>query len=63
MGWEFAAVWAEEPTGCWTWTWRRIADDNGAVLEQSAAFVRLEDCVEDACRNGFDDSGCGPVET
>jgi len=62
MGWEFAAVWIDDPSRYWEWTWRRIADDSGAVLEQSAGFVRLEDCVEDARRNGFDETGCGRVE-
>jgi hypothetical protein len=62
MGWQFAAVWVDDPVRCWKWTWRRVADDSGAVLEQSREFVQLEDCVEDARRSGFDESGCGPVE-
>jgi hypothetical protein len=62
MGWEFAAVWVDEPAGSWTWKWRRVADDNGAVLEQSAEFARLQDCLDDAKRNGFEESDCGPLE-
>jgi hypothetical protein len=62
MGWEFAAVWVDDPARCWKWNWRRIADDSGAVLEQSKDFVHLEDCVEDARRNGFEESGCGSID-
>ncbi|HEV7799479.1 MAG TPA: hypothetical protein VGP15_00255 [Burkholderiales bacterium] len=62
MGWEFAAVWVDDPARAWKWMWRRIGDDSGAVLEHSAQFARLEDCIEDACRNGFEQSGCGPVD-
>lgn len=62
MGWEFAAEWVEDPVRCWKWSWRRVADDSGAVLQQSGGFVQLEDCVDDARQHGFDESGCGPVE-
>jgi hypothetical protein len=61
LGWEFAAVWVEDPDEAWTWVWRRIADDSGDTLEKSAAFGTLEDCVHDARRHGFDESDCGPV--
>ena len=59
MGWEFAAEWVDDPVKCWKWTWRRVADDSGEVLEQSRDFVELEDCVADARRHGFDESECG----
>ena len=62
MGWEFAAVWVDDPVRSWKWMWRRVADDNGAVLQESAEFALLDECIEDARRNGFDDSGCGPVD-
>ena len=61
MGWEFAALWVEDPEGAWKWYWRRITDDSGALVEQSRPFPALDDCVEDAKRNGFDESGC-PTE-
>ena len=62
MGWEFAAVWVDDPVRTWKWTWRRVADDDGAGLERSGECVQLEDCVDDARRHGFDESGCGPVD-
>ena len=62
MGWEFAAVWVDDPANVWKWTWRRVADDSGAVLEQSSEFALLEECVADARQHGFDTSGCGPVD-
>lgn len=62
MGWEFAAIWVDDPARSWKWTWRRVADDSGAVLEESAEFALLEDCVEDARKNGYDASDCGPLE-
>jgi hypothetical protein len=62
MGWEFAALWTDDPVGSWNWTWRRVADDSGAVLQQSAGFAALEDCIEDARKHGFDESGCGPTD-
>lgn len=58
MGWEFAARWVEEPEQAWKWAWRRVADDSGAVLEQSALFLNLEDCIDDARRHGFDEGPC-----
>jgi hypothetical protein len=58
MGWEFAALWVDEPDERWHWVWRRIADDSGALIEQSRAFAELDGCVEDAKGHGFDDSGC-----
>ena len=61
MGWEFAALWVDDPDEAWIWVWRRRADDSADVLEQSEAFATLEDCVEDARRAGFDESDCGPV--
>ena len=30
MGWEFAAIWVDDPDQAWKWVWRRTADDNGA---------------------------------
>jgi hypothetical protein len=55
-------VWVDDPARCWKWTWRRVADDSGAVLEQSKDFVQLEDCLDDARRNGFEESGCGSID-
>jgi hypothetical protein len=62
MGWEFAAIWVDDPARSWKWTWRRVADDSGAVLAESAEFSLLEDCIADARRNGYDESDCGPLE-
>jgi hypothetical protein len=58
MGWEFAAVWVEDPDETWRWVWRRVADDSGAVLAQSGDFPHLDACIADARRNGFDGSKC-----
>jgi hypothetical protein len=41
--------------------WRRIADDNGAVIAESAPFPHLDLCIADARANGFDEQGCGPL--
>ena len=60
MGWEFAASWVDDPDLCWQWVWRRVADDNGSVIEQSTPFGELDACILDAKAHGFDD-GCGPV--
>lgn len=54
MGWEFAALWNDDATP-WQWVWRRIADDSGRVLEESRAFDQLDECIEDAKKNGFED--------
>lgn len=61
MAWEFAALWVDDPDAPWQWVWRRIADDNGAVLEESATFVNLDLCLANAREHGFehDDCGCG----
>lgn len=61
MGWEFAALWVDDPERGWKWTWRRVADDSGAVLAQSSGFRTLDDCVDDARANGFDDDACGEI--
>jgi hypothetical protein len=61
MGWEFAALWVDDPDARWQWVWRRIADDSGAVLAESAAFAHLDQCIEDARVNGFEEDDCGPV--
>ena len=53
MGWEFAALWEDDAT-LWNWVWRRVADDSRNVLEQSAPFVQLEACIEDAKKHGFE---------
>ena len=58
MGWQFAARWIDEAEPAWTWVWRRVADDSGAVLEESQMFSSLDECVDDARMNGFDESGC-----
>ena len=55
MGWEFAALWLDEPDRSWKWVWRRVADDSGATLGQSSCFADLDECVADARRHGFDD--------
>jgi hypothetical protein len=55
MGWEFVAIWADEPDSQWQWIWRRIADDSGALIGKSPGFDQLEDCIADARRNGFDE--------
>ena len=59
MGWEFAALWVEDPDGAWKWVWRRVADDSGDALQQSEQFPALDDCIENARQNGFDESSCG----
>ena len=61
MGWEFVALWTDDPDARWRWVWRRVADDSGALIAESAVFPELDPCVEDARRNGFDESDCGPV--
>lgn len=58
MGWEFAALWADEPDRDWHWVWRRVADDSAAPLQVSERFASIEECVEDAKRHGFDDPDC-----
>ena len=62
MGWEFAALWVDDPDTPWQWVWRRIADDNGAVIAESTPFAHLDLCLSDARANGFDDDGSGPEE-
>lgn len=61
MGWEFTALWVDDPDTPWHWVWRRIADDSGALIAESAAFPQLELCVDDAKLHGFDEQGCGPA--
>jgi hypothetical protein len=61
MGWEFAALWVDDPDASWQWVWRRIADDSGEVIAESSAFPRLDRCLEDARRHGFEEDDCGPV--
>jgi hypothetical protein len=61
MGWEFAAVWVDDPDRAWRWVWRRIADDSGAILAQSEEFTGLDRCIEDAKRSGFDDGDTNPA--
>lgn len=61
MGWEFAALWVDDPDVSWQWVWRRIADDSGEVIAESSAFPRLENCLEDARLHGFEEDDCGPV--
>jgi hypothetical protein len=56
MGWEFAAVWVNDPDEAWKWMWRRVGDDDGAVLAQSEEFAHLDACIEDARHNGFDET-------
>jgi hypothetical protein len=62
MGWEFAACWVEESEPPWQWMWRRIADDSGAVIAESASFATLERCIVDAKAHEFDEEDCGPVD-
>ena len=61
MGWEFAALWVDEPDTPWQWVWRRVADDSGAVIAESAGFADLPACIQDAKANGFDAESCGPL--
>ncbi|HYC47564.1 MAG TPA: hypothetical protein VED01_18975 [Burkholderiales bacterium] len=61
MGWEFAALWVDEGDTSWQWVWRRIADDSGSLIAESAPFARLDQCIADARVNGFDEEGCGPL--
>lgn len=58
MGWEFAAVWLDEADAPWQWVWRRVADDSGEVIAESARFPDLAPCIEDAKLHGFDEGGC-----
>ena len=62
MGWEFAALWVDDPASTWKWVWRRVADDSGIVLEQSAEFLTLDDCIADARQHGLDQSHCGSID-
>lgn len=55
MGWEFAALWVDDPDRPWQWVWRRIADDNGEVIEESSTFAQLALCLADARMKGFDE--------
>ncbi|HEV7800290.1 MAG TPA: hypothetical protein VGP15_04360 [Burkholderiales bacterium] len=59
MGWEFAALWIADPDRPWQWVWRRVADDSGSMIEQSAPFGELDSCIRDAKDHGFDDDACG----
>lgn len=61
MGWEFAALWPDEPDTPWQWVWRRIADDTGTLIEQSPPFPELDACIRDAKTHGFEEDGCGRV--
>lgn len=61
MGWEFAALWLEDGEAPWKWVWRRVADDSGAVISESAPFTDLDRCLEDAKANGFEEADCGPL--
>ena len=61
MGWEFTAMWADDCDHGWNWTWRRVADDSGAVLEQSRRFAALGECIEDAKQHGFDEGDCPTI--
>jgi hypothetical protein len=58
MGWEFVALWVDDPETQWKWIWRRVADDSGELIAESAGFPALNSCVEDARRNGFDEDDC-----
>ena len=53
MGWEFAAVWVDDPDQAWRWMWRRVADDSGAVLQQSREFPHLDDCLAEHLTGGL----------
>jgi len=61
MGWEFAALWNDDSTP-WHWVWRRVADDSGQVLEESAPFMQLGDCIADAKKHGFEDDAASGRE-
>ncbi|HEV7390707.1 MAG: hypothetical protein ACXWCY_18505 [Burkholderiales bacterium] len=61
MGWEFAALWVDDPDSTWQWVWRRVADDSGGVIQESHPFQDLALCVADAQKHGFDEDGCGSI--
>ena len=61
MGWEFAALWIDDSDAPWQWVWRRVADDSGKVMAESAAFADLSACIENAKANCFDTEECGPL--
>ncbi|MDB5923546.1 MAG: hypothetical protein JWN13_2482 [Betaproteobacteria bacterium] len=61
MGWEFAALWVDDPDSAWHWVWRRVADDSGGVIQESHPFQDLALCVADAKEHGFDEDGCGSI--
>ena len=58
VSWEIAAIFTEEPEPTWRWTWRRVADDSGRVIEESAPFEEFDDCIEDAQVHGLDFADC-----
>ena len=60
MGWEFAAFWIDDSAGAWQWVWRRVADDNGHVIEESDPFAHLDLCLENAREHGFEDGEGNP---
>jgi hypothetical protein len=57
MGWEIAAVWVD-PDANWCWTWRRVEDDSGRIIEESSRFPDYEECIEDAQAHGLDYADC-----
>ena len=59
MGWQFAAFWVDDPDRAWKWVWRRVTDDSRQVIAESMQFSAIDDCIEDARCNGFDESACG----
>lgn len=61
MGWQFVALWTDDPDLPWQWVWRRVADDSGAVIVESRAFDELALCLEDARTHGFDEDDCGTI--
>jgi hypothetical protein len=60
MGWQFVAVWVDEPEPEWRWIWRRVTDDAGDLVEASPSFATLPECLEHARAHGFDED-CGAI--
>jgi hypothetical protein len=58
MGWEIAAIWMDDADPAWYWTWRRVEDDSGRVVEESLAFSRFEHCIDDAQAHGLERADC-----
>jgi hypothetical protein len=58
MGWEIAAVWMDDHDPGWYWSWRRLEDDSGRIVEESEAFEQFEHCIDDAQAHGLEQADC-----